>query len=300
MNDLRKSVGLSPKACSNSSDQGSSGLAKSFTDKKKPSPSRLNSQEILTRRNRELEERARKAEERATEAEKAKDMLAREKESVEDELDTLKHTTLLKDADALMVARSSSNNSNSDSPPKAGSHSPFRGSPLRKSSVVVECARRGVDDEELLSASPLKIPSPNMKPLSSSVTSMDDMLVEGDFRPAMSGAFDGMDQLDDVVEGSVMQARFLDEHVVGDKKPESPMVLLESPPKQSGGGGHGSDGNKMDANDSFASLGGGGGAANAGAQWNVTFKTFEENDLVMFIKHPHHKDVYNADRKSVV
>jgi len=93
------------------------------------------------------------------------------------------------------------------------------------------------------------------------------------------------------VASSVVHAHLFEDEMLSGKKPESPMVLLESPsalPLD--------DSKKVETGlcvdeelDVSPPK-----TVQQSTLWNVKYTKFEENDLIMFIKDPQRKDVYNA------
>ena len=137
---------------------------------------------------------------------------------------------------------------------------------LSQTSSVMESGVSVHDREELLTASPCKIVSPHSTPLADPVTNDAGFLSDS----------------------SVVHAHLLDDQVFGDKKPESPMVLVESPPKPTLSGDETLSG-RPTADWAVAAT-----EVVPLTQWNVKYKNFEENDLIMFTKDPDQTDVYNA------
>ena len=136
----------------------------------------------------------------------------------------------------------------------------------QRTSSVMESGVSVHDREELLTASPCKIVSPHSTPLADPVTNDAGFLSDS----------------------SVVHAHLLDDQVFGDKKPESPMVLVESPPKPTLSGDETLSG-RPTADWAVAAT-----EVIPLTQWNVKYKNFEENDLIMFTKDPDQTDVYNA------
>ena len=212
----------------------------------------------------------------------------------------------------------------------------------QRTSSVMESGVSVHDREELLTASPCKIVSPHSTPLADPVTNdagflsdssvvhahlLDDqvfgdkkpespmVLVESPPKPTLPDeeTLSGEPATNQTVvackivsphstpladpvtneagflsDSSVVHAHLLDDQVFGDKKPESPMVLVESPPKPTLSGDETLSG-RPTADWAVAAT-----EVIPLTQWNVKYKNFEENDLIMFTKDPDQTDVYNA------